>query len=120
MRRAVIFRRACVMSVPSAESHWLTLDPGPFTFILYTVSAASPLQLIRLPHRMSAAHDLRRRVHHRVNLLAVSTHSASVNQGGDYLLLFVDFLKLFVFFEIYLDQLWIICRKMFRFFVKII
>jgi len=52
MRRAVSFRRACVMSVPSAESRWLTLDPGPFTFILCAVSAASPLQLIRLPHRM--------------------------------------------------------------------
>ena len=51
-RRAVSFRRACVMSVPSAESRWLTFDPGPFTFILCEVSAASPLQLIRLPHLM--------------------------------------------------------------------
>ena len=52
MRRAVSFRRACVMSVPSAESRWFTLEPGPFTLILWAVSAASPLQLIRLPQRM--------------------------------------------------------------------
>jgi len=52
MRRAVSFRRACVMSVPSAESRWFTLDPGPLTLILWAVSAASPLQLIRQPHLM--------------------------------------------------------------------
>ena len=34
MRRAVCFRRACVISVSSAKSLWFTLDPGPFTLIL--------------------------------------------------------------------------------------
>ena len=38
---AVSFRRARVMSVPSAESSWLALDPGTFMFILCAVSAAS-------------------------------------------------------------------------------
>jgi hypothetical protein len=52
MRRAFSFRRACVISVSSAEFRWLTLDPGPFTFVLWAVSAASPLLLIRLPHCM--------------------------------------------------------------------
>ena len=49
-RHAVSFSWACVMSVPRAESRSLTFDPGPFTFGLFEVWAALPLQLIRLPN----------------------------------------------------------------------
>ena len=51
-RRAVSFCEACVMSVPRVKSRWLTFDPGPFTFGLCEVWAASQLQLIRLPNLM--------------------------------------------------------------------
>ena len=49
-RHIVSFRLACVMSAPRAEYYWLTLNPGPYTFILCEVSAASSLHFIELPH----------------------------------------------------------------------
>ena len=75
IRRAVFFR-TCVMSVASAESRWFILELGPFTLHVCAVLAASPLQLITLPHRMIS--DALCSVHHRVNLLAAEIRQVSV------------------------------------------
>ena len=69
MRRAVSFRRACIMSLPIAESCWLTLDPGSFTFIFLLFALGS---LAAAVDQAAPPHDLRRRVQHSVNLLALA------------------------------------------------
>ena len=61
------------MSVPSAESRWLVLDPGPFTFILCAV----PRSLSAAVDQAAPPHDLRRRVQHRVNLLVAQVQKVS-------------------------------------------
>jgi len=49
---AVSFRRAWFKKVAPSPSWWFVLVPGPFTLSLWASSGASPLQLMRLPHRM--------------------------------------------------------------------
>ena len=64
------------MSVPSAESRLLTIDPGPFTFILCS-NVRCLGSLAAAIYQAAAPHDLGRQVQHRVNLLAAKVQKVS-------------------------------------------